>query len=70
MELMLDFVKGCVYRSSGRYILSRGSGYLICNARTNWMVKYYKLNDPGPHKVGIRAILTVETPSLVVFRMF
>ena len=52
-------------------MLHRESGYLICNAMTNWMVKYYKLNTPKAlTRVGIRAILTVETPSLVVNRMF
>ena len=39
--------------------VSRGSDYLICNARIKWMVKHYKPNDPGSHSVGIRAILIV-----------
>ena len=35
MELMHDFVKGCMYNTSGMYIFSRGTGYLVCDARVD-----------------------------------
>lgn len=35
MELMHDFVKGCMYSTSGMYIFSRGTGYFVCDARVN-----------------------------------
>ena len=61
MELMHDFVRGCVYRTSGRYTFSRGAGYFVCDARVKWMTKHYKLNTLGSHKASIRAVLTIET---------
>ena len=48
MELMHDFVKGYVYCILGKYMYLEAPGYLICDARTKWMVKHYKLNTPGP----------------------
>ena len=70
MELMHDFVKGCVYCISGKYTYLEASAYLICDARTKGWLSITSLINRGSHKVGIRAILTVETLSLVVFRMF
>ena len=52
MESIHDFVKGCVYNTSGMYTFSRGTGYFVCDARVNWMTKYYKLNTPGSHNMG------------------
>ena len=49
MELMHNFVKGVCVLQFWEVHVSRGSDYLICNARAKWMVKHYKLNDPGPH---------------------
>ena len=70
-DIDVCFVKVYVYRCPGRYIIHQEWGNLICNARNNWKVKRYKLNRPAAlTKVGIRAILTVETPSLVVLRVF
>ena len=50
MELMHNFVKGCMYSTSGMYIFSRGTGYLVYDARVEWMTKHYNLNTPGSHK--------------------
>ena len=50
MELMHDFVKGVCVLHFWEVHVSRGSDYLICDARTNWMVKHYKPNKPGSHK--------------------
>ena len=49
MELMHDFVKGYVYCILGKYMYLEALGYLICDARTNWMIKHYKPNKPGSH---------------------
>ena len=35
MELMHDFVTGCVYCISGKYTYLEALGYLICDARTD-----------------------------------
>ena len=51
MELMHAFVKGCMYSTSGMYIFSRGAGYLVCDARVEWMTKHYNLNTPGSYMI-------------------
>ena len=50
MELMHDFVKGCVYCISGKYTYLEDTGYFVCDARVKWKTKHYKLNTPGSHR--------------------
>ena len=47
MDVMLDFVMGYVYRCSGRYIISRESGYLIGNTRTSGWLSITSQIIPG-----------------------
>ena len=49
MELMHDFVKGCVYCISGKYTYLEDTGYFVCDARVKWKTKHYKLNTTGSH---------------------
>ena len=70
MELMHDFVKRCVYCISGKYTYLVDTGYFVCDARVNGRLSITSRINRGPHKVGIRAILTVVTrawSSLVYF---
>ena len=62
MELMHDFVKECMYITSGMYIFSRGTGYLVCDARVEWMTKHYNLNTPGSHinQARVTKIMTIQ----------
>ena len=51
---MHDFVKGCMYSTSGMYIFFRGTGYFVCNARVSGMAKHYELNTPGSHILALK----------------
>ena len=61
MEMMHDFVLMYVYCNSGKYMSIEISDYLICDARTKGWLSITSRINRGPHKVGIRAILTVAT---------
>ena len=47
MELMHDFVKGCVYCNSGKYTYLEDPGYFVCDARVGGSTKHLELNTPG-----------------------
>ena len=60
MELIHTFVTGYVYCNSEVHV-SRGSVYLICDARVNGRLSITIQKNRVLTKVGIRAILTVVT---------
>lgn len=53
MELMHDFVRGCMYSTSAMYIFSRGTGYFVGDARVGGSTKHHEPNTPRkPHRMA------------------
>ena len=49
MELMHDFVKGCVYCISGKYTYLEDTDYFVCDARVNGRLSITSRISRGPH---------------------